>query len=223
MDIFQPDENALLKRMRRFEDHFTERKVSNDLKDMVKTLVAFGNSTPPDATAVLYLGVRDSGEIETPQPNLDNLQKSFRKELEKVYPPLQALSTVIEESGRQALAIVVPHSENRPHFGGPSWVRVGSESLSASPEQFKELLASSNAKASRILEYKGKQVSVKNSRWNPNGTVSESDWNGVITVHYCDQFFVTLESGTARNSFELESVGISYDDNAKRLLLKLRR
>jgi predicted HTH transcriptional regulator len=84
--VFQPDPTQLLARMRRFEDHFTERKTSNDLKDMIKTLVAFGNSTPPNASAVLYLGVRDSGEIETPQPNLDNLQKSFRKDLEKVYP-----------------------------------------------------------------------------------------------------------------------------------------
>jgi predicted HTH transcriptional regulator len=118
MDAFQPDITQLLSRMRRFEDQFTKRKTPNDMKDIIKTLVAFGNSTPPNASAVLYLGVRDSGEIEAPQPNLDNLQRSFRKEVEKVYPPLQTTSTVIEENGRQALAIVVPHSESRPHFAG---------------------------------------------------------------------------------------------------------
>jgi predicted HTH transcriptional regulator len=220
--VFQPDPTQLLARMRRFEDHFTERKTSNDLKDMIKTLVAFGNSTPPNASAVLYLGVRDSGEIETPQPNLDNLQKSFRKDLEKVYTPLQTTSVAIEENGRQALAIVVPHSENRPHFGGQSWVRVGSESLPASREQFSELIASRNSKVSKILEYKGKQISVMNSRWAGH-TLMESHWGEAVTVHFCDQFYVTLETSTARHSFELDVVTISYDNNFHRLLLKLNR
>lgn len=40
-----------------------------DDKDWKKTAVAFANSVPVGLPAVLYIGVRDNGEIETPQRN----------------------------------------------------------------------------------------------------------------------------------------------------------
>jgi len=81
--ILDMSDADLLARMRNYEDHLVERKTSNDLKDVLKTIVAFANSAPVGYPAILYLGVRDSGEIETPQTNLDNGQKAVNKELQK--------------------------------------------------------------------------------------------------------------------------------------------
>jgi hypothetical protein len=72
------------------------------------------------------------------------------------------------------------------------------------------------------LEYKGKEVSVINSK-SAGAHLNESHWNEMVIVHYCDQFYVTLETSSARLSFELEIVTISYDDTAHRLLLKIKR
>src|SRR6266852_4138343 len=93
----------LLARMRRFEDHFVERKTANDKKDWLKTIVAFANSTPAGSTAVLFIGVTDAGEIEG-HTNLDSLQKTLNNELEKAYPQIECMSRVVEENARQALA-----------------------------------------------------------------------------------------------------------------------
>jgi hypothetical protein len=60
---------------------------------------------------VLYIGVRDNGEIETPQQNLDEVQKKFNRRLESVYPPIAYIPQIIAESGRQALAVIIPGSE----------------------------------------------------------------------------------------------------------------
>ena len=222
MHLDNPEEAALLKRMRRVEDHFTERKVSSDLKDVLKTLVAFGNSTPVNSTSVLYLGVRDNGEIEVPQPDLESIQRTYRKELAKIYPPLQTIVVNLEENGLHALAAVVPHSDSKPHFGGASWVRVGSATAEATKPQYEELIAYRNSKTAKILEYKGKQVTVMNSKWL-NHTLREGYWGQTVIVHRCNAFYVTLETPDGRYSFNLEMVTISFDDNANRLLLKLDR
>jgi len=118
--------------------------------------------------------------------------------------------------------VIIYGSENRPHFAGPSYVRSGSESLEASREQFNELIAKRNSKVSRISEFKGEVVSVNNIHRRPND-IQESRWSGSVTVHYCDQFYVTLSAGPYakdRLSFPLDDVEISFDDSNNRLLLK---
>jgi len=47
-------EADLLARMRNFEDHLVERKVSKDEKDWKKTVVAFANSAPVGLPAALH-------------------------------------------------------------------------------------------------------------------------------------------------------------------------
>ncbi|MHB8486843.1 MAG: AlbA family DNA-binding domain-containing protein [Candidatus Acidiferrales bacterium] len=110
----------LLAKMRNFEDHFVERKTASDDKDWLKTIVAFANSTPPGFESVLYIGVRNTGEIEPNQHELDSLQKTLNWELKKAYPSVACIQRVIAENQRQALAVIVPHSKNRPHFSGPA-------------------------------------------------------------------------------------------------------
>jgi predicted HTH transcriptional regulator len=50
--------------MRNFEDHFVERKTAKDEKDRLKTVVAFANSAPFGYPSILFIGVKNSGEIE---------------------------------------------------------------------------------------------------------------------------------------------------------------
>src|SRR6266478_8926655 len=98
-------EADLLARMRNFEDHLVERKVSKDEKDWKKTAVAFANSAPIGLPAVLYIGVRNNGEIETPQRDLDEVQKKFNAQMERVYPRIAYAPKIVAENGRQALAV----------------------------------------------------------------------------------------------------------------------
>jgi len=70
--ILELTEQALLSRMRNFEDHFVERKTSGNSKDWIKTVVGFANSAPDGYPCVLFIGVKDNGDIETPQVNLDS-------------------------------------------------------------------------------------------------------------------------------------------------------
>src|SRR5208337_5496248 len=95
-----------------FEDHLVERKTIKDEKDWKKTAVAFANSAPVGLPAVLFIGVRDNGEIETPQKDLDEAQKKFNVQMERVYPRIAYVPKIINDNGQQALAVVIPNSSS---------------------------------------------------------------------------------------------------------------
>ncbi len=211
----------LLARLRNFEDNFVERKTSGDDKyDWVKTAVAFANSAPVDYPCVLYIGVRDNGDIEERQVNLDSLQKTFNKEMRAVYPPIAYLLRIIESEGRQALAVIVLGSVSRPHFAGPSYVRHGSETRVASEEQFTELIASRNSKTTMLLSYKDKEVTVSNVRRLSTMT-DESWWSPDPKVDGCNQFYVTFRQGKLFQSVPLSRVEILFDHEKDRLRLQI--
>ena len=44
-----------------WEDYLLERKVESDLKDLLKSLVAFANSVKPGHLATILIGERDDG------------------------------------------------------------------------------------------------------------------------------------------------------------------
>ena len=225
MDAFQPDTRDLLARMKRFEDSFVERKVLGDKKDWLKTAVAFANSTPEGKYAVMYVGVTDRGEIQEHSDDLDTLQKTLRKEIEKAYPLIDYFSTIIEENGRLALAVIFPHSKKQPHFAGPAYVRVGSESIPATEQKFNEMIARRNSKANKLLDHKGELVTVMNST-RINGQIHESGWGGLVRIHDCDDSALTLATGSDpkdRSMFPLSQVEVLFDHVQNRLLLKLDR
>ena len=70
-----------------WEDNILERKLESDLKDLLKTLVAFANSVQPGHKATLFIGENDKGDIQG-VTNPDNIQKQVRKEGEKIFPPI---------------------------------------------------------------------------------------------------------------------------------------
>ena len=223
--IVELSDADLLARMRNFEDHFTERKTVGDEKDWKKTAVAFANSAPVGLPAVLYIGVRDSGEIEAPQRNLDEAEKKFNRKMESVYPRIYYVSKIVAENGLQALAVIIPGSESRPHFAGLAYIRKGSESREASEEQYEELIARRNSKTARILLWKDKNVSVMNRNPVQGGLYhNETAWPDNTVVVDCDQFFVTLRTGASPEmSFPLSRVEINFDNGRRRLQLEILR
>lgn len=58
------------------------------------------------------------------------------------------------------LAVVVRSSSIGPHFTGPAYVRVGSESRKASEQVFNELVYSRNDKCRELMRYRPGLVSV---------------------------------------------------------------
>jgi hypothetical protein len=216
--VVELNESELLARMRNFEDHLVERKTIKDEKDWKKTAVAFANTVPIGLPAVLYLGVRDTGEIEAPQQNLDEVQKKFNRQMERVYPRIAYVPKIITENGRQALAVIIPGSDRRPHFAGLSYVRRGSESIEASEAQFEELIAQRNSKTALLMEYKGKNVTVFIKTVD-----SDIPWPTSTVLVACNQFYVTLKKFDHEppHSFPLRRVEINFDNLRNTLQLEI--
>ena len=215
----------LISRLKNFEDHFVERKTSGDDKyDWVKTAVAFANSAPIDFPCVLYIGVKNNGELEEKQIDLDGLQKKFNREMMFVYPRIPYLPKVLNIDGRQCLAVIVPGSADRPHFAGLSYIRAGSETREASEEQFENLITARNSKTRKILEFKGKRISVfTHDSGLLTGRVGIS-WAEAVVVD-CNQFWVVIDPKTEPRgllSVPLARVELTLDTVRNRLALEIR-
>src|SRR5271170_7831534 len=106
--MIELNEADLLALMKSGEDHTVERKVVSDEKDWKKTAVAFANSVPVGLPAVLFIGVKNDGEIETPQKDMEKAQQRFANIMQKVYPSIFYMTKIISENGMQALAVIIP-------------------------------------------------------------------------------------------------------------------
>jgi predicted HTH transcriptional regulator len=208
----------LLLRLTNHEDHFVERKTSGDSKDWLKTVVGFANSAPVGYPAVLYIGVRNNGEIEE-TVNLDSLQKTLGKKLEDAYPPIYYMTKILVKDGKQFLAVIVPGSDQRPHFAGPSYVRIGSETKVASEPQFQNLIAQRQNKAYEILKWKGKPIALA-YRDDPKRMPFQP---GHVILEDCNQFYLTYSIDRQRTSISLVDVVLSFEDKWNCLKLEVRR
>jgi predicted HTH transcriptional regulator len=209
----------LLARMKNFEDHLVERKTIKDEKDWKKTAVAFANSVPVGLPAVLYIGVRNSGEIETPQQNLDEAQKKFNAHMQRVYPRIAYVPKIISENGRQALAVIIPGSESRPHFAGLSYVRKGSETVEAAEEQFSELIAQRESKTRTLFQWVNKIVTVfwrdkrTDNRLDTFYQVEREQATLILVTPQWARFRVHCENGDKIDMTEpIEKLLLSWDD-----------
>ena len=155
--MIELSDQDLLLRLRTFEDSFVERKSSSDKGGWLRTVVAFANSAPVGAPAVLFIGVADDGTIQS-DINLETVQQKFSSVISKAYPPIATFPKVLEQGGKQFLAVIVPGSPERPHFAGRAYIRDGSQTKKASEPQFAELIAQRNSKARELLKWKGKGI-----------------------------------------------------------------
>jgi predicted HTH transcriptional regulator len=147
------------------ESPLIEKKSEKDHADWPKTLVAFANSTGENERAILFIGasnqrphkgISTAKAIDEIQLRVSNIAK------DKCYPSIKVefAPFTIEQDGEECrlLAVIVPASTTRPHFAGGAFIRDGSKSRSASEDTYKDLIASHNEVAGKLLRWKKKQI-----------------------------------------------------------------
>jgi hypothetical protein len=219
-DSLRLTDDDILRRRISPEDHFVERKSFGDWKkDALKTVVAFANSLPIGQPGYLFIGVRDNGEVERAEPNLDKIQKSFADELSAVYPRIPYTAKALSENGSSYLVIIVTGSENRPHFAGPSYIREGSQTKAASEEQYRILISDRQGKVRELRQWIGKAVTLETIRAR-NAPLGPNRAHAFAVLTDCNQFYVTLGGPDFKRSIPMERVGISWDHNRNHLKLE---
>lgn len=214
MDLTDAD---ILIRLTDLEDSFTERKTVSDLGDVLKTAVAFANSTPVDYPALLFVGVRNNGEVEGIS-NPEKVQNSVSDKIAAAYPTIYHATRVLTHDSKTFLTVVIPGSPARPHFAGASYVRDDNKSVIASREQFDRLIAERNSKTYEILKWRGRIV----TKLIPTTSIHGSTYTSPVVVVDCNQFYVTLANASApseRQSIPLRLVELGYDDASNRVAL----
>lgn len=204
----------LLARLTTFEDGFVERKLFSDTGDWLKTAVAFANSLPVGTAGVMFVGVKNNGSIEARKDaeDLESVQRKVMKRIAEAYPPIPAFPKILEKNGKQFIAVIIPASENPPHFAGQSYVRSGSDSMPASEQEFDRLIARRNSTAAKILEWIGKEVTILLIRTNDMNPISRKG----RTIKDCNQYWMELENGECH---PLENIKNSFDRQNGRLEL----
>ena len=214
-----------MRRLRDHEDGFVERKLegagSGDLK---RTLVAFANSVPEGSEGVLFIGVSDDGDV-LGVSNSDKLQKTIRDICHKqIYPKINYNCEVLRVDESSVLAVSVLPVNRRPHFAGPAYVRIGSENVEATEDQYEDLIASRVDKARRILRDKDKTWTVAGiGRHIGDYTNLEDNFQERIEarIESCDAHIVRFRNLSTSQIFSepLDFVSISYDDRNRRPML----
>jgi hypothetical protein len=220
----------LLDRLKHHEDSFVERKTESD--DFRPTLVAFANSVPAGREAVLFIGVRDDGQIDGVS-NADSLQKKIQKTCsESCFPPIAFTTELLPVQEKIVIAVVIPPSLSRPHFAGQAFVREGNKSIKASERVFNDVVAARNTKAGQLQQYIGKPVtliSAKHQIGRPEfegfqaGTAMRralTERQAVITE--VNSFFVRFEINQTRFAEPLDNLSLSYDEEKWRPLIVVR-
>jgi predicted HTH transcriptional regulator len=212
----------ILRRIKVEEDGFVKRKSLGDWKkDAVKTCVAFANSCSVDGLpGLLRIGVKDDGTIEPSTQNLDSVQKSFERELKKAYPEIPHQTRIVLSPEGKFLAVTVPGSTQGPHFSGPAYVRVGSQTVEASKEQFDRIIDLRDRKVREILKWKNKQVKVV--RLWPKPNFQRIAGEAYMTVLDCDSFSVQLKvlGSDSVVSFSIEYVVLNRDPRRDALVIE---
>lgn len=225
--MLELSDQDLISRLKDTEDSFVERKTVNDRPDCLKTVVAFANTAPVGYPAILFVGVRDDGEIEDNETDFDRFQKNLSDDIAKAYPSIYTAMRVLKQDGRQFLAVLIPGSENRPHFAGPAYVRDGAKSIVASREQFERVISQRSGKTYEILKWRGKGVTltqIPREHMLHGSTQWAYEKQMLVNVHDCNLHYVTLGGPTDPRhviSYPLSLIELNYDNPKERLELRL--
>jgi hypothetical protein len=216
-----------------WEDNLLERKVESDLKDLLKSLVAFANSVKPGHTAVILIGEEDNGNAQGVQ-NPDHIQNKVRTECEKIYPDILWKSLVYEKDGKYCVRVEIEYSGNTPHFGGPAWIRKGSSTIKASEEVFQKLIDLRNDDVLELSKWLNKAVSIRADQSDVPASRIDTVVGGKTMLrfthpwHYIDEariidvnkYWVTFSLNNGNHMSEsLSKLTLSFDDKKDRLLL----
>ena len=92
----------------------------------------------------------------------DSLQKTIRQVATRdCYPPIEYQVEAFIPEGKTILAVIVGGKCGKASFCGQAFVRIGSESVTASKQVYEELIGSTNTKAGKILRNKDGLISVR--------------------------------------------------------------
>jgi hypothetical protein len=205
------------------EDSFVERKTFGDWKnDAVKTVVAFANSVPIGYPGVLFIGVRDNGTPQGGSENLDKIQKTLAELLHPAFPKIYYVCKTLMIEGTQVLAVIVPGSEQRPHFSGPAYVRINSKTVAGSQEGLDELIAKRNSLVRELSKWINKPILLRRAQYF-TGTLFKYFEHPQVLVD-CNQFYASFRSlGNSATdptpSFPLSALSISFDKKANSLVI----
>lgn len=141
------------------EDSLREKKVESDLKDLLKTMVAFANSVAPGDTAQISIGEKNDGTVQGVK-NPESIQRTVKKEADEIYPEIYYRTEVYERRGKPCVRVDIKHNGLAPHFGGRSWVRRGESSVLATAEVFQQLIDLRSSKVTELTKWIGKKVVV---------------------------------------------------------------
>lgn len=219
--------DQLLPLLGNHEDNFVERKSEGvTAGELGQTVCAFANSVPEGRAGVLFVGIHDkTGEV-VGVTNTDQLQKRVREAAQgDCFPPITYTSEVLTVDGKAIIAVIVPHSATKPHFSGPAFVRVGSESPKASPQQYEELILSRNDKAREILRHKNDVFTVLGIGYKlgSNKPLPDKAYREMRECRLleCTAHLVTLEdiARGERYSEPLAHVTVTHDHQKYRAML----
>lgn len=217
----------LIRRLAAREDNFTERK-SEGVKphELRRTACAFANSLAEGRVGVLFVGVHDATGAIQGVTNSDSLQKNVRKALlDECYPAIAYSCEVLALDGKDILAVVIPASRAKPHFTGPAYVRMGSQSVKASAQMYEDLINSRHGKCQQIQRMMDQVITVVglSYRVGSNKVLKDSAYRHTLEcrIESCDAHVVRLKHLSSQEylSEPLERVTIGWDDEKQRPML----
>lgn len=214
-------ESDLLRLLHSTENSFVERKTVGDSRDWVKTVVAFANTLGNDQEGVLFIGATDGGEIESVSSGLDKLQKTFSEKMQSAYPPIYYTTRIIQEKDRECLAVIVPGSSSRPHFAGPLYLRDGSQTVVAKPDQHESILATRIGKVYELTRWVGQEITVRMFNRREGVGYSLEQTTIGATVVGVNQFYLTVLLNNRHWSYPLRRIDLAFDHVQNRLEIEL--
>lgn len=150
--------------------------------------------------------------------NPDKVQKTVRQIASWCYPAISHTSRVLESDGKHVVAVIVRPDHNRPHFAGPAFVRVGSESVKASESEFDALIAIRVSKLRPLLEAKRKGEMVGVSVWHFGNKSAPED----CTVVECTPQFVLFQPKSGGPiSADYEQIRLGKASDGKQLRVEI--
>ena len=200
------------------EDGLTERKPeAAGERDFKETICAFANSVPLGAEGILFIGVADKTEEILGCKGVDSLQKTISKICSNdCYPPIPHRLESRKFDDKIVLAVIIPHSTQRPHFSGHAFRRVGSENKKSDEAAYSDFIETRSSVGAKLLEYRGKQVLIR-SQGKKLGDSKPLPPNysegGYFLIEACDAHTVTLLNiSSDRRLFEqVENFSVSRD------------
>jgi len=208
------------------EHDFVERKSKTSRGDWIQAAVAFANSAPIGWPAVLFVGVSDDGVPELVEKSsgpsleaqLESLQKSISDTLDQTYPPFYRFCIPLRLEAGGCVAVVIPGSDQRPHFAGRPYVRRGPSTKPASEAEFENLMAERNRIVYELRRLISKPVLIEFFKKNYTGSQGRIS----ATVHDCNQHYLTYRSGIPEtlSALPVGRVDISFDHRSSTPVLQ---